>query len=50
MIDYCISSLCTNFEMSRGLKTVIWRFRTFGRNNLFQVSVRRQITQNHYIF
>ena len=40
MVDHCVSSLFANFGMSRG-KLKYDSFRTFDRNNMFQVSVCR---------
>ena len=47
MIDHCISSLFANFEMSRGRRSLKYdSFRTFERDNLFQVSVCRPLRPN----
>ena len=47
MIYHCISSLFANFEMSRGCRSSKYdSFRTFDRDNLFQVSVCRSLRPN----
>ena len=48
MINYCISPLSTNFDISWGLKSsnFSYSFRTFDRYNLFQVSVCRPFRPN----